>query len=113
MELLETVAPNERAYPMANYLRGLAVLRLKNGTQAAAQFRKILDHRGANWGPLYPSPIYPSPTLAWHAAPFWQEILNWPVRLTKISLRFGKMLTRMCLFSFKCAKNTPGSQNSD
>jgi hypothetical protein len=27
---------------------------LKKGTEAAAEFQKILDHRGANWGPLYP-----------------------------------------------------------
>jgi len=27
---------------------------LKKGAKAAAQFQKILDHRGANWGPLFP-----------------------------------------------------------
>ena len=54
MELLESVRPYERAYPMSNYIRGLAHLRLKKGREAAAEFQKILDHRGANWGPLYP-----------------------------------------------------------
>jgi len=29
------------------YLRGLAYLRNKQGTEAAAEFRKVLDHRGA------------------------------------------------------------------
>ena len=54
IELLESAAPYERGYPMANYLRGLAYLKLKKGAEAVAEFQKILDHRGANWGPLYP-----------------------------------------------------------
>jgi hypothetical protein len=45
---------NERAFPFAVYLRGLAFLRLKQGVEAAAEFQKIVDHRGANWGPVYP-----------------------------------------------------------
>jgi eukaryotic-like serine/threonine-protein kinase len=54
IELLESARPYERGYPMANYLRGLAYLKLKKGAEAAAEFQKILDRRGANWGPLYP-----------------------------------------------------------
>ena len=54
IELLQSVAPYERAYPFTNYLRGLAYLRLHEGTAAGAEFQKILDHRGSNWGPLYP-----------------------------------------------------------
>jgi DNA-binding winged helix-turn-helix (wHTH) protein/tetratricopeptide (TPR) repeat protein len=54
IELLQAVAPYERAYPFANYLRGLAYLRVHKGTEAAAEFQKILDHRGANWGTIYP-----------------------------------------------------------
>jgi hypothetical protein len=53
IELLESASQNERGYPMANYIRGLAYLKLKQGAEAAAEFQKILDHRGANWGPLY------------------------------------------------------------
>jgi tetratricopeptide (TPR) repeat protein len=41
-------------YPESIYLRGLAYLRLRKGTEAAAEFQKILDHKGANWGPFYP-----------------------------------------------------------
>jgi serine/threonine protein kinase/tetratricopeptide (TPR) repeat protein len=37
------------------YLRGLAYLKLKNGAQAATEFKTIIDHRG--WYPL--SPLYP------------------------------------------------------
>jgi tetratricopeptide (TPR) repeat protein len=37
------------------YLRGEAYLKLKNGTQAATEFKTILDHRG--WYPT--SPLYP------------------------------------------------------
>jgi predicted Zn-dependent protease len=54
IELLESVAPYERAYPISNYVRGLAYLRMSKGVEAAAEFQKILDHRGSNWGPLYP-----------------------------------------------------------
>lgn len=54
IELLRPVQPYERAFTFAIYLRGLAFLQLKKGTEAAAEFQKIVDHRGADWGPLYP-----------------------------------------------------------
>jgi predicted Zn-dependent protease len=54
VELLRSASPYERAYPYAVYLRGLAYLRARQGTEAAAEFQKILDHKGANWGPFYP-----------------------------------------------------------
>jgi eukaryotic-like serine/threonine-protein kinase len=50
VELLASASPYERAYPEAVYLRGLAYLRLHKGAEAAAEFRKILDHKGASWG---------------------------------------------------------------
>ena len=34
-------------------MRGLAYLRLRKGAEAAAEFHKILDHKGANWGVFY------------------------------------------------------------
>lgn len=43
----------ERAFPEAVYLRALAYLRLSRGPEAAAEFRKILDHKGASWGVFY------------------------------------------------------------
>ncbi len=49
LELLSSASPYERAYPDAVYLRGLAYLRLHNGAEAAAEFQKIVDHKGANW----------------------------------------------------------------
>jgi serine/threonine protein kinase/tetratricopeptide (TPR) repeat protein len=55
IELLEASRKYERAalfWP--TYLRGLAYLQLKDGTQAAAEFQTILDHRG--WDPS--SPLY-------------------------------------------------------
>jgi Tfp pilus assembly protein PilF len=57
VELLARASPYERAYPEAVYLRGLAYLRLRKGEEAAAEFRKILDHKGASWGStwLYPN----------------------------------------------------------
>jgi tetratricopeptide (TPR) repeat protein len=53
LELLRSSAPYERAFPEVVYLRGLVYLRLRKGQEAAAEFRKILDHKGANWGLFY------------------------------------------------------------
>ena len=49
-------APYERAYPEAVYLRGLAYLQLHKGSEAAAEFRKVVDHKGASWGSTWRSP---------------------------------------------------------
>jgi eukaryotic-like serine/threonine-protein kinase len=54
IELLKAAAPFERAYPEVIYLRGLAYLRTGNGVGAATEFHKIVDHKGATWGPRYP-----------------------------------------------------------
>jgi DNA-binding winged helix-turn-helix (wHTH) protein/predicted Zn-dependent protease len=54
IELLVPAVPFERAYPEVVYLRGLAYLRTANGVDAATEFRKIIDHKGATWGPRYP-----------------------------------------------------------
>jgi tetratricopeptide (TPR) repeat protein len=57
VDLLASASPYERAYPEAVYLRGLAYLGLHKGVEAAAEFQKILDHKGASWGStwLYPN----------------------------------------------------------
>ena len=57
IELLESAAPYELGTPRSNlqgffgalypvYVRGQAYLTLHQGTEAAAEFQKILDHRG-------------------------------------------------------------------
>jgi len=56
VELLASASPYERAYPEVPYLRGLAYLQLRKGAEAAAEFRKILDHKGASWGSTWRSP---------------------------------------------------------
>ena len=53
IELLSSAGAYERAWPEARYLRGLAMLRLRKGADAAAEFQKILDHKGANRGLFY------------------------------------------------------------
>ena len=53
IELLASAIPYERAYPEVVYLRGLGYLRLRKGPEAAVEFRKILDHKGANWRLFY------------------------------------------------------------
>ena len=50
VELLASASPYERAHPEVVYLRGLAYLGLREGAEAAAEFQKIADHKGANWG---------------------------------------------------------------
>jgi eukaryotic-like serine/threonine-protein kinase len=55
-ELLASASPYECAYPEVSYLRDLAYLRLKKGAGAAAEFRKIVDHKGANWGSTWQHP---------------------------------------------------------
>jgi DNA-binding winged helix-turn-helix (wHTH) protein/tetratricopeptide (TPR) repeat protein len=56
VELLASASPYERAYPEAVYLRGLAYLRLHKGREAAAEFQKILDHKGASWASTWRFP---------------------------------------------------------
>ena len=56
VELLATASPYERAYPEVAYLRGLAYLRWKKGAEAAAEFKKILDHKGTSWGSTWRDP---------------------------------------------------------
>ena len=68
VELLASASPYERAYPEALYLRGLAYLRLHKGAEAAAEFRKILDHKGASWGSTW---LYPNWGLILFDLPVW------------------------------------------
>jgi hypothetical protein len=49
---LRTNAPTSRRVTCA----GLAYLRLKKGAEAAAEFQKIVDHKGANWGATWVHP---------------------------------------------------------
>jgi eukaryotic-like serine/threonine-protein kinase len=56
VELLASATPYERAYPEAVYLRGMAYLRLHKGAEAAAEFQKMLDHKGASWASTWRFP---------------------------------------------------------
>jgi DNA-binding winged helix-turn-helix (wHTH) protein/tetratricopeptide (TPR) repeat protein len=56
VELLASASPYERAYPDAIYVRGLAYLRMQRGAEAAGEFQKIVDHKGANWGATWVHP---------------------------------------------------------
>ncbi len=58
VELLASASPYERAYFDAVYLRGLAYLRLHKGADAAAEFQKIVDHKGANWASTWRYPYW-------------------------------------------------------
>ena len=54
--MLASASPYERAYPDAIYVRGLAYLKMHRGADAAAEFQKIVDHKGANWGATWVHP---------------------------------------------------------
>jgi eukaryotic-like serine/threonine-protein kinase len=56
VELLASALPYERAYPDAIYVRGLAYLKLHKGAEAAAEFQKIVDHKGTSWGSTWVHP---------------------------------------------------------
>jgi eukaryotic-like serine/threonine-protein kinase len=58
VEVLASASPYERSYLEAVYLRGLAYLRLRKGAEAAAEFQKIVDHKGANWGATWVHPYW-------------------------------------------------------
>jgi hypothetical protein len=58
VELLTSASPYESAYLGAVYLRGLAYLRMNKGVEAAAEFQKIVDHKGANWGSGWRHPYW-------------------------------------------------------
>ena len=58
VELLGAASPYERAYFDAVYLRGLAYLRLHRGADAAGEFQKIVDHKGANWASTWRYPYW-------------------------------------------------------
>lgn len=58
VELLASAAPFERAHLDVIYFRGLAYLRLNNGAEAASEFRKIVDHKGANWAAAWRYPYW-------------------------------------------------------
>ena len=52
VEILAAALTYERAYPEVPYLRGLSYLRLKKNAEAAAEFRKVVDHQPASWGSI-------------------------------------------------------------
>jgi eukaryotic-like serine/threonine-protein kinase len=56
--LLTSASPYEGAYFGAVYLRGLAYLSLNKGEEAAAEFQKIVDHKGADWGSGWRHPYW-------------------------------------------------------
>ena len=39
-------------------MRGLSYLRLHKGADAVAEFQKIVDHKGANWGSAWRYPYW-------------------------------------------------------
>ena len=58
VELLASASPYERSYLESVYVRGLAYLRLQKGAEAAAEFQKIVSHKGANWGATWVHPYW-------------------------------------------------------
>ena len=111
VELLASASPYERAYPEAVYLRGLAYLRLHKGVEAAAEFRKIVDHKGASWGSTW---LYPNwdctirfLTWVWRVAPRSRATRRKPGKRSRTSSHCGRTPTRISRSSRKPRRNTP------
>ena len=103
VELLASASPYERAYPDAIYLRGLAYLQMQKGAESAAEFQKIVDHKGANWGATWVHPIGDSTihshTWEWPAVMRSRATLRVRKERTRISSDSGKMPTLIFPFS--------------
>jgi tetratricopeptide (TPR) repeat protein/predicted Ser/Thr protein kinase len=56
VDYLVSALPYERANLEAIYLRGLAYLSLKKRAEAAAEFHKIVDHKGTSWASVWRYP---------------------------------------------------------
>ena len=56
VELMASATPYELSYLDAAYARGLAYLEMHRGADAVAEFKKIVDHKGANWGATWVHP---------------------------------------------------------
>jgi tetratricopeptide (TPR) repeat protein len=53
IELIKPAERNERSFPVTVYVLGMAHLRARRGADALAAFQKVLDHKGAYYGPYY------------------------------------------------------------
>src|SRR5262249_19634125 len=49
IDILKPLSPYEVWSPAVTYLRGLAYLRGGKGMESAAEFQRILDHKGLHW----------------------------------------------------------------
>ena len=91
--------PPSRQYEAAlnfrpTWVRGLAYLQAKNGALAAAEFQRIIDHRG--WDVL--SPLWPMAHLGLARAAILQGDIAKGAKLMKISSRCGRTPMLSCRF---------------
>ncbi|KAA6465202.1 tetratricopeptide repeat protein [Acidobacteria bacterium AB60] len=56
LDRMAAAAPYERAYPDANYVRGMAYLKMRKGAEAATEFEKITRNKGTSWGATWVHP---------------------------------------------------------
>jgi hypothetical protein len=54
IEVLKPAERNERSFPVTVYELGTAHLHARSGAEALAAFQKVLDQKGAYYGPYYP-----------------------------------------------------------
>ena len=67
VELLRPVVPHDLFQPPVPYIRGLAYLAARKGSEAAAEFQKLVDHRGIHWQfqPVFPRETGPLRAMAY------------------------------------------------
>ena len=96
IQLLQSTIPyGGAADRWPEYIRGLAYLEQSAEAEAAAEFQKILDHRG--WGPTG-SYLYPLAHLGLARAAAFTATRRKAARHIRIFSRCGRMLIQIFLF---------------
>jgi tetratricopeptide (TPR) repeat protein len=89
------------------YIRGEALMAAHQYVEAAAEFQKILDHRGIAGA----DPIGALATCNWAGRWFCRETTSRRRLPTRISSRSGRTLTPISRFSGRRNQNTPGCRS--
>jgi len=82
-------------YPI--YVRGEPYLNARQGFEAAAEFQKILKHRGIVSSGRMPIPIFPCSSKPSRSTPGWNEPVG-----SELRRKLSQSLDRLCPFLALC-----------